>query len=177
MNEPNDDYYDLRGAQSLSARLSSIEHQSSPRESLGDLPALARFGRSELQATSVGADPWHVVENWQSFAQQCLERMGASIAFVVDSQGLVIAAEGEAAQQFAESAGARVLVALDRAGEIDAAAGRHVCMALGQGWLTGLKAGEGQGSVTLVLRTAEPVAPRLVQACRVALLRTHSQQS
>lgn len=177
MSELNDDYYDLRGAQSLSARLSSAQPEQRAEDSPAVQAKLVRFAGASRQEVSAAFAPWPEVENWQSFAQLSLEQVGASVVFVVDSQGLVIAAEGHEAQQYAESAGARVLVALDRAGEIDDAAGRLVCMALGEGWLTGLKAGQGEGSVTLVLRTQEPMASGLVEACRTALLRVHGLHS
>jgi hypothetical protein len=165
--DPSVPYFELDYARALSRRLRdpkpsvaerSVERPSylrfqAPR-SAGSAPSFdaAALGQSLREVRNAwGATAWHTL------LDGCTAAAGASGAFVMDSQGLVIATRGQLDHETAERLGGRLMLTLDQAAKMGDQA-RVVCVEVDAHWLTGLRGpNPNQQDVTLGILGEEPV--------------------
>lgn len=165
-NDRNARYFDLGYAQSLARKLrekkapvaaergpeapSYVRFQHDRRS--GKSVDTAALGQSLREARSAwGSSAWDVL------LDGCTRASGGSGAFLLDAQGLVIAARGEVDEGSAEKLGARLLLTLEQAAKMGDSAG-VVCMEVDGRWLSGLSAPQADHTaLTLGIFAPEPL--------------------
>jgi len=145
MNEQSANSYDLLQAQQLLNILvpktgSAAKEKPVPvdapnysRLSIGDLPKSARQTRTTDVAVNVMADEEPEMapqkfDSWESCIAWCMSSTKAEAAFVVDSQGFVIACRGRIPSQGFEGAGAELICSIEQLERIAPDAGKILCI-------------------------------------------------
>jgi hypothetical protein len=145
MNEQSANSYDLLQAQQLlnilvpkagSATKEKPVHLDAPnysRLSTGELPQSARQTRTTDVAANVtvAEEPEMAMQNfdsWESCIAWCMSSTRAEAAFVVDSQGFVIASRGRVPSQGFEGAGAELICSIEQLERVAPDAGRILCI-------------------------------------------------
>jgi hypothetical protein len=145
MNEQSANSYDLLQAQQLlnilvpkagSAAKEKPLHLDTPnysRLSTVDLPQSARQPRTADVAANVtvAEEPEMAMQNfdsWESCIAWCMSSTRAEAAFVVDSQGFVIASRGRVPSQGFEGAGAELICSIEQLERVAPDAGKILCI-------------------------------------------------
>lgn len=145
MNEQSANSYDLLQAQQLlnilvpkpgsAAREKPVQIDSPKysRLSIVDLPTSARQTRTTAVAVNVTADEEPQMapqkfDSWESCIAWCMSSTKSEAAFVVDSQGFVIACRGVIPSQGFEGAGAELICSIEQLERIAPDAGKILCM-------------------------------------------------
>jgi hypothetical protein len=145
MNEQSANSYDLLQAQQLlnilvpkagSATKEKPVHLDAPnysRLSTGDLPQVARQTKTADVAVKVTVDAEPEMtpqkfDSWESCIAWCMSSTRAEAAFVVDSQGFVIASRGRVPSQGFEGAGAELICSIEQLERVAPDAGKILCM-------------------------------------------------
>jgi hypothetical protein len=103
------------------------------RLSAGDLPQRARQSGPTEAAANVTADEepemtMQKFDSWESCIAWCMSSTRAEAAFVVDSQGFVIASRGRIPSQGFEGAGAELICSIEQLERIAPDAGKIICI-------------------------------------------------
>jgi hypothetical protein len=145
MNEQSANSYDLLQAQQLlnllvpkpgSVAKEKQVQMASPnysRLSAADLPQSARQTGTTNVAVKVAADEEpdmapQKFDSWESCIAWCMSSTRAEAAFVVDSQGFVIACRGRIPSQGFEGAGAELICSIEQLERIAPDAGKILCI-------------------------------------------------
>lgn len=96
---------------------------------------------------------------WNQLLDGCLGIAQADSAFLMEPQGLVVAARGRLSADVAEGIGARLMLALDQAAQMSPGKSHTVCVEFDGRWLTGVRLSVGDTQLTLGV-TAELPLPR-----------------
>jgi len=145
MNEQSANSYDLLQAQQLlnilvpkpgsAAKEKSVQVDTPKysRLSTGDLPHRARQTRTtdDVANVTVDEDPemdLQDFDSWESCIAWCMSSTRAEAAFVVDSQGFVIASRGRIPSQGFEGAGAELICSIEQLERIAPDAGKILCI-------------------------------------------------
>ncbi len=145
MNEHNANSFDLKRAQQLlniliprqgSAAKEKPEQWDSPNySSLSSVSVSQRVRQVEPAAAEeipeVGETPEATpqkFDSWESCIAWCMSATRAEAAFVVDSQGFVIASRGRIPSQGFEGAGAELICSIEQLERIAPDAGRVLCV-------------------------------------------------
>ena len=123
---------DLQRAQKLSQQLFGLEKSSDRRASQLDASAAPYLklaggrseeaGQSSIESKLSLQDPPHF-EGWEPLIEWLMSQLGAESAFVVDTQGFVIATSGQSATDGFEGMGAELCYAAEQLERVDPAAG------------------------------------------------------
>jgi hypothetical protein len=103
------------------------------RLSTADLPQSVRQTRTADVAVNVpvAEEPEMAMQNfdsWESCIAWCMSSTRAEAAFVVDSQGFVIASRGRVPSQGFEGAGAELICSIEQLERVDPDAGKILCI-------------------------------------------------
>jgi hypothetical protein len=145
MNEQSANSYDLLQAQQLlnilvpkagSAAKEKPVQLDTPnysRLSTGELHRSARQTRPAdvVASVPVAEEPEMAMQNfdsWESCIAWCMSSTRAEAAFVVDSQGFVIASRGRVPSQGFEGAGAELICSIEQLERVAPDAGKILCM-------------------------------------------------
>jgi hypothetical protein len=145
MKEQSANSYDLLQAQQLlnilvpktgSAAKEKPVHMDTPnysRLSTGDLPQSARQTKTTNVAVNVTVDEEPEMapqkfDSWESCIAWCMSSTRAEAAFVVDSQGFVIACRGRIPSHGFEGAGAELICSIEQLERIAPDAGKILCI-------------------------------------------------
>jgi hypothetical protein len=169
-NDPNEPFFELTYARSLSRSLRSTDPASRQATAPTEAPRFSRFSRSARAGARSSFDADALVESlrnlrdawgpsgWHVLLDGCLQACGASGAFALDPQGLVIATRGDLDPELVERLGARLTLTLDQARKMGESC-RVVCVQVDGHWLTGLRAdASGANALTLAVLSDEPLA-------------------
>ncbi len=96
---------------------------------------------------------------WNQLLDGCLGIAQADSAFLMEPQGLVVAARGRLSADVAEGIGGRLMLALDQAAQMSPGRSHTVCVEFDGRWLTGVRLAVGDTQLTLGV-TAEQPLPR-----------------
>ncbi len=191
MSESSNDYYNLNGASRLAAELSDAMADATRAvdESADRIQGCANFRRSTRNfrfsaeqtpsEDQMSADETSALQaltvssfaSWEQFAQNACAAILADMVCVVDADGLVVAAHGEASQSEGERVGARLLIALDQAREIDPHEGKSATFRMSDHWLTTIRSFEHAPPMTVIIKTETPLGPAQLEAFSTALSR------
>jgi hypothetical protein len=142
MKEQSANSYDLIQAQQLlnilvpktgSAAKDKPVHLETPnysRLSTGDLPRQTRTADVAVNVT-VAEEPEMApqkFDSWESCIAWCMSSTRAEAAFVVDSQGFVIASRGRVPSQGFEGAGAELICSIEQLERVAPDAGKILCI-------------------------------------------------
>ncbi len=148
-HDKNDAYFDLAQARNLSRGLRG-QHESGLQ-----LPRFSRFRVGSVAAPET-EQPIFGSAQWNNLLDECLQFMSAHSGFVMDDQGLVVAARGRTAADEAQALGARMMITHDQAAQMSEARTGSVCVEIGSDWLCGLRFPYQQRNLSLCLIGAQP---------------------
>ncbi|MDH5492544.1 MAG: hypothetical protein OEY14_11390 [Myxococcales bacterium] len=155
-----DNYYDLREAGTLSARLRSAATRAKPslvtsapqgyvQFSLSRLvygvdepsPGASAPALAELSTPIPSSDEMAGSAGWGRMLEWAVEALDASSAFLVDARGLVVGCEGVLGSDLIDETAARLVVAFEQADLMLGGRGgaRSVLIELEIAWLVGLR--------------------------------------
>ena len=115
------------------------------------LPGGVELG--QRKSRTFGADAWN------QLLDGCIGIAQADSAFLMEPQGLVVAARGRLSADVAEGIGGRLMLALDQAAQMSPGKSHTVCVEFDGRWLTGVRLTVGDTLLTLGV-TAEQPLPR-----------------
>lgn len=97
---------------------------------------------------------------WNEMLDRCNRESSSELAFVMDSQGLVVASRGTMDESLVEGIGARLLIAFEQADQMSelGAASQSIAIEIGRRWLTGFRIRRGEERVF----TVGVLGPRVV---------------
>lgn len=122
-------------------------------------PAYIRFSAASFVAQ---AEPQSMFGPavWNEMLDRCNRESGSEVAFVMDSQGLVVASRGAMDSSLIEGIGARLLIAFEQADQMSELGGgsQSIAIEIGKRWLTGFRVRRGEAQVL----TVGVLGPRVV---------------
>ncbi len=87
-----------------------------------------------------GGDASFGISNWHQLLDDCMRETGATAAFVMGGEGLVIAVRGGVAAEQAQAIGARLMIGLDQAEQLnEGGAATTLCAEVAEGWVSALR--------------------------------------
>ncbi|MGE0321652.1 MAG: hypothetical protein AB7K71_16130 [Polyangiaceae bacterium] len=166
---------DLEFAVQLSRRLRDDGHNTSrldprPRYVRFDarrfLPGGVELGQRKSRA--FGA------EAWNQLLDGCMGIARADAAFLMEPQGLVVAARGRLTADVAEGIGARLMLALDQAAQMSPGKSHTVCVEFDGRWLTGVRLSVGDTQLTLGVTAELPLPKDIREALEELIAATNA---
>ena len=182
MSDRNDGWSDLQRAKEASRRLGGMANAGPPRSRGAEptrsytrfrgpkasppAPAPTSGNASPAGAVPAPTLPAEVAKTWTGLLTWACEATASESAFVVDSQGFVLAHQGNWSYEDIEDVGSQLTLIMTRADETESAGrSRSISLEFGQHWLNGtrLEFG-GVGELTFVLLSQDPLDRALVTA-------------
>lgn len=166
---------DLEFAGQLSRRLRS-DSQNNSR--IDPRPRYVRFDARRFLTSSVELGQRRSrafgAEAWNQLLDGCMGIAQADAAFLMEPQGLVVAARGRLSADVAEGIGARLMLALDQAAQMSPGKSHTVCVEFEGRWLTGVRLKVGDTQLTLGVTAELPLPKDIREALEELIAATHA---